>query len=327
MDYTYLVTGSDGHLGSWIVKKLIKQGKTVRGLRLPSSSNNTPIIEDVYYGDVRDIQSLNSFFNVEKAKVIHTAGIITVSNKMTKALYDVNVLGSLNILKLCKEKSFPLTYISSVHSFCETKGLVNEEGQIDSKKVVGPYAFTKATTTEFMKEERKTLPINIVYPTGILGPKDYGHNHLNAVIKERLYGKLHAYIKGGYDMVDVRDVASFVVKLATSSTTNEDFILSNSYILIKDFLEKVGSTINDKKHLFNIPTKIAQIVAPLSQIYYKILKKPALFSSYSIFTLINSPHFSHQKASAFFAYNPRPIENTIIDILKDFKKPKFKKTK
>lgn len=322
MDYTYLVTGSDGHLGSWVIKKLIKQGKTVRGLRLPTSKFTTPIIEEVYYGDVTDIESMRDFFNVEHAKVIHTAGIISVSKKMTKSLYNVNVQGSINVLKLCKEKNFPLTYISSVHSFCATKGSVNEDSLIDPKKVVGPYATTKAITTKIMMKERKNLPINIVFPTGILGPKDYGKNHLNSVIKDRISGKLFAYIAGGYDMVDVRDVASFVVKLATSPTVNENFILSNSFILVKDFLEKIGSVLKDKKHLIKIPTIVARIIAPLSEIYYKIIKRPALFSSYSIFTLNHSPKFSHNKATALFAYTPRTIEKTIKDIIIDIMKSK-----
>lgn len=319
MDYTYLVTGSDGHLGSWVVKELLKRGKKVRGLRLPSSTYKTPKIEEVYYGDVTKVETLNEFFDVEKAKVIHTAGIITLSSKMTKALYDVNVQGSINILNLCKKHDFPLTYVSSVHAFSDIKGKVDENSTIDPETVKGPYAKTKAITTLLMKEARKDLGINIVFPSGILGPDDYGKNHLNSVIKDRIDGKLYAYLNGGYNMVDVRDVASFIAELAISSIINEDYIISNDYITVKDFLEKVGSFIKNKKKLIKIPTLIAKIVAPLSEIYYKLLKKPALFCSYSIFTLINCPQFSHSKASTAITYIPRSIDETIRDIINGFK--------
>jgi dihydroflavonol-4-reductase len=324
MDYTYLVTGSDGHLGSWIVRKLIKKGKTVRGLRLPNSKLKTPIIENVFYGDVTKKESLKEFFNLEKAKVIHTAGIINVTNKMTKTLYDVNIQGSINVLELCKEHHFPLTYISSVHSFCARKGFVDEKSEINPQKVVGPYAFTKATTTLIMERERENIDINIVFPSGILGPKDYGHNHLNSVIEDRIDGKLYAYLEGGYDMVDVRDVATFVVKLATSKITNENFIISNNFITVKDFLDKVGNIIKDKKKLIKIPNNLAKILAPLSQIYYEIIKRPALFCSYSIFTLTNSPTFSHKKATISLNYNPRKIDKTLSDVIKGIKKKKDK---
>ncbi len=322
MDYTYLVTGSDGHLGSWIVKKLIKKGKTVRGLRLPNSTLKTPIIENVFYGDVTNKESLYDFFNLENAKVIHTAGLINVSTKMTKTLYNVNVQGSINILELCKEHHFPLTYISSVHSFSARKGFVDEYSEINPQKVVGPYAFTKATTTLIMEKERENLNINIVFPSGILGPKDYGHNHLNSVIEDRIDGKLYAYLEGGYDMVDVRDVADFVAKLATSKITNENFIISNKFISVKDFLDKIGNIIKDKKHLVKIPNNLAKILAPLSEAYYKIIKRPTLFCSYSIFTLTNSPIFSHEKATISLNYNPRKIDKTVSDIVKGLKKNK-----
>ncbi|MCY1151950.1 MAG: NAD-dependent epimerase/dehydratase family protein [Sphaerochaetaceae bacterium] len=325
MDYTYLVTGSDGHLGSWIVRKLIKKGKTVRGLRLPNSTLKTPIIENVFYGDITNKESLKDFFNLEKAKVIHTAGIINVTNKMTKKLYDVNVEGSINILELCKEHHFPLTYISSVHSFCARKGFVDEKSEINPQKVIGPYAITKATTTLIMEKERENIDINIVFPSGILGPKDYGHNHLNSVIEDRVNGKLYAYLEGGYDMVDVRDVASFVVKLATSKITNENYIITNKFISVKEFLDKIGYMIKDNKHLVKIPYNLAKILAPLSEAYYKIIKRPALFCSYSIFTLTHSPMFSHEKATFSLKYYPRKIDKTISDVIKDLKKPKLNK--
>lgn len=320
MEETYLVTGSDGHLGSWIVKQLIKKGKIVRGLRLSSSSYKTPKIEEVYYGDVTDIDSMKSFFDVKKAKVIHTAGIINVTTKMTKALYDVNVQGSVNVLNLCKKHNFPLTYISSVHAFINNKDIIDENSDIDPNKVIGPYAITKAMTTKIMMKERENLNINIIFPSGILGPEDFGNNHLNSVIKDRMNGKLFAYTDGGYDMVDVRDVSSFISSLVTSKIENENFILSNTFISVKTFLEKIGDIIKDNKKLIKIPKNIANLLAPLSEIYYKILKKPALFCSYSIYTLNNCPHFSHDKATTSFNYNPRSIYDTLVDTIEEYKR-------
>lgn len=317
MDYTYLVTGADGHLGSWIVKALLKKGLEVRGLRFNNSIFKTPIIEKVFYGDVTKKESLNQFFDVKNGKVIHTAGIIDVGSKMNKRLYDVNVNGSKNIIDLCKIHQFPLTYVSSVHSFVETDTIITEDSLIDPNKVLGPYAKTKAITTLLMQEARKNIPVNIVFPSGILGPNDYGNNHLNSVIKDRVSGKLFSYIDGGYDMVDVRDVSNFICNLSTSSINNQNFILSNSYIFVKDYLEKIGNFIKDNKKLIKIPTNIAKLLAPLSELYYKIRKKPALFSSYSIYTLSHRQLFSHKKASQTLGYRPRLIDQTIYDTLKE----------
>ncbi len=322
MEYTYLVTGADGHLGSWIVRKLKQKGKSVRGLRLKNSSLKTPIIEDLYYGDVLDINSLKPFFNVEKAKVIHTAAIVSVSKKKKNLLNDVNLIGTKNILHLCKEHSFSLTYISSVHAFVDKDKIINESSLINPNLVIGEYAKSKAEMSLYLQNERKNLPINIIYPSGILGPKDYGNNPLNTVIKDYLDNKLFCYIKGGYDMVDVRDVAKFIVKLNIEDIKNENFIISNTYVKIEDFFKIISKNYNNKKLPIRLPTSIVKILAPISEIYYNIQKKPALISSYSLYTLLNSPYFSHSKASETLGYNPRNIEKTIIKIINNYKNKK-----
>lgn len=51
----------------------------------------------------------------------------------------------------------------------------------------------------------------IIHPSGIIGPNDFGNSHLTQLIKEVANGKLFACVKGGYDFVDVRDVADGVI--------------------------------------------------------------------------------------------------------------------
>ena len=45
----------------------------------------------------------------------------------------------------------------------------------------------------------------MVHPSGILGPYDDAGNHLVQVLRDYLRGKLPACVRGGYDLVDVRD--------------------------------------------------------------------------------------------------------------------------
>ena len=319
MDYTYLVTGADGHLGSWIIRKLVKQGKTVRGLRLPNSNLKTPILEEVYYGDITKPETLNDFFNTERAKVIHTAAIVSVSKNTNKKINEVNVNGTLNILKFCKEKNFPLTYISSVHAFIDKEKMINEKSIINPNFVVGGYAKSKAKITQILEEERKNIPINIIFPSGILGPKDFGNNPLNTVIKDFVNKKLFCYISGGYDMVDVRDVASFIVKLNLRNIYNENYIISNKYVTIRDFINLITSNFKTRIKPFKLPNTLAYILAPMSELYYKIQKKPALFSTYSLYTLGHSPIFSHEKATKTLNYKPRTLEITIKDVINEIK--------
>ena len=102
----YLITGAAGHLGSTLIRLLRRQGAQIRGLLLPNEE--PPVAQGVGYvrGDVRDVGSLRPLFaglSGQDIYLIHTAGIIDISDTVSPLLYDVNVNGTKNILALCRE--------------------------------------------------------------------------------------------------------------------------------------------------------------------------------------------------------------------------------
>ena len=118
----YLVTGAMGYLGNTIISKLAAQGKLIRGLALPNDntiSYTQPNVE-IVHGDVRDKDSLTSFFSHNpdtELIVIHTAAIVSISSKVDKKVVDVNVNGTKNIVELClRHKVKKLVHTSSVHA-------------------------------------------------------------------------------------------------------------------------------------------------------------------------------------------------------------------
>ena len=55
-------------------------------------------------------------------------------------------------------------------------------------------------------------------PTGILGPYDKKGNYVVQFIYDYMKGSLPAGVKGGYDFVDVRDVAEGCLAAAEQGT-------------------------------------------------------------------------------------------------------------
>ena len=131
MKKIYIVTGANGHLGSTIMRFLKRRGEEARGLILPSESGEDSSKIHYIKGDVRDRDSLEPLFAGIKNReivVIHTAGIIDISEKVSERMYDVNVNGTKNIIELCKEFFVKrLVYVSSVHAIPEKKSRVLEE--------------------------------------------------------------------------------------------------------------------------------------------------------------------------------------------------------
>ncbi|MFR7473634.1 MAG: NAD-dependent epimerase/dehydratase family protein [Christensenellales bacterium] len=87
-----------------------------------------------------------------------------------------------------------------------------------------------------MDSVKQGLDAVIVHPSGILGPFDYGHGHLTQMVENYLNGHLKACVRGGYDFVDVRDVADGIIAAAEKGKKGACYILSNHYMPVEDVI-------------------------------------------------------------------------------------------
>lgn len=150
-----LITGHTGFKGSWMCKMLINAGAKVTGyaLEAPTAPSLFEMCElnkqmNSVIGDIRDIEHLQQVFEeVQPEIVIHMAAqpIVRDSYKNPVYTYDVNVMGTVNILE-CVRKS------SSVKSFVNVttdKVYLNKEwswGYRENEELNGydPYSNSKS---------------------------------------------------------------------------------------------------------------------------------------------------------------------------------------
>ena len=315
-----LVTGAKGHLGAAIVGLLAARGETVRGLALPGDTG--PEVPGVQYvtGDVREPDSLRPLFAAgpdTALDVIHAAGIVDVSGRACAAMEAVNVAGTRNLLALCREYGVRrLVYISSVHAIPEgTRGTVlREAARFSPAWVTGGYAKTKAAATQLVLDAAAAgLDAVVVHPSGILGPgDDSGGNHLVQMVRDYLAGRLPACVAGGYDFVDVRDVAQGCLLALEKGRSGECYILSGRFCSVKNVLELVRGETKGKR-LAVLPMWLARAAAPFFQAAAKRRRRRPLYTAYSLYTLRSNGLFSHEKATAELGYQPRPLAETVRD--------------
>lgn len=319
MKKIFVVTGANGHLGNTILRQLAGQDLILRGLILPCEEP-AGLPEVTYYrGDVCDPDSLRPLFEHEDGDelyVLHTAGRIDISEDVSPEVYSVNVTGTKNILALCREYSVKrLVYVSSVHAIPEKDPafVLSEVDHFSPETVVGGYAKTKAEATQAVLDEAKAgLDAVVVQPSGILGPFDRSGNHLVQMVNDYIHGKLPACVKGGYDFVDVRDVASGCIKAARQGRSGECYILSNRHYEIRDILRMVRKVHGGRK-IPVLPMWMARMAAPVLQWQAKCRKKRPLYTRYSLHTLCTNDRFSHDKATSELGYRPRELFQTIRD--------------
>ena len=154
----------------------------------------------------------------------------------------------------------------------------------------------------------------VVHPSGILGPYDRSGNHLVQMVAEYLHGTLPACVKGGYDFVDVRDVAEGCLLAAEKGRKGECYILSDRYCEIREVLEIAGA-VSGKKKLPVLPLWMAKMAAPFIQLHARRKKRRPLYTAYSLHVLGTGERFSHKKATEELGYHPRDLKVTIRDMV------------
>jgi dihydroflavonol-4-reductase len=128
-----------------------------------------------------------------------------------------------------------------------------------------------------------------------------------------LSGKLPFAVKGGYDFVDVRDVAAGVAACAEYGLSGQGYILSGQYALIRDILEAAKSTLSMKRTVSFLPICLAGLAAPICETRSLRKHLPLYFTPYAIDVLRSNSRFSREKAEAVLRYAPRPVKSSIRD--------------
>ena len=122
--------------------------------------------------------------------------------------------------------------------------------------------------------------------------------------------------------MDVRDVADGIINACEYGKPGQCYILSNRYVKVTELVNLICDALNHKKIRTLIPMWIAKFTAPLSEIYYKILKQPPLYTKYSLYTLTSNANFSNEKAKKELNFKNRDMKDTIYDTVKWLKEQK-----
>lgn len=324
MKKIYLVTGAAGHLGNNIIRLLVSRNEQIRALVLPQETNLSMIDPSVqiYRGDICDKESMVPFFSHQPDEllyVFHCAGIVTIASHYDQKVWDINVTGTQNIIEMCRQYQVEkLIYVSSVHALPELPDhqVITEVTSFDPQRVKGLYAQTKAAASQLVMEAANNgLNASLIHPSGIVGPNDYGHGHITQLIVNYARNKMPVGTSGGYDFVDVRDVAAGALACCDKGQSGQGYLLTNHYCSVADLFKNLYEITHLKNVTTMLPKWVAQVGAPFCQLYYKLASQTPLFTSYSIYTLNSNSNFSHEKANRELGYTTRNFKETLKDTL------------
>lgn len=317
---TAIITGICGHLGNYLAKELLDCGFEVRGLvmRGEDSSHLDSAIRLVV-GDVRDKESMRGLFEGLEGQApvfVHAAAIISIRRSRRRELLSVNVGGTENVVELCREHGVSrLIYISSVDGvYCKGRGCTVEDVEgFYPEKLTTPYAVSKAAAANVVMNSG--LEHTIILPSGIIGPGDYRKGLMSTVFSCYLSQKLRIGLRGGFDFIDVRDVAKAVARAAVIPEPSELYIVSNRYVEIPEMLNTLLRIAGKRRLAFSIGMGLAGLLAPLFGVFFRMMGEKNLLTRESVRLLGKRIRFSSALARSELGLAPRPLEETLSDTI------------
>lgn len=320
----YLVTGAAGFVGRAVIEQLVADGQKVRALVMKNDPLAQYLPKEVRQmtGDLVTGEGLDAFFDLpggEEATVIHTAGIISIAWKKLPEVEQVNVGGTRRIIEGCLKHACRLIHVASVHAIREKpRGQTMAEPEdFQPDCMVGGYAKTKTEAALLVQDAalRHGLRAAIVLPSGILGPGDYAGNNVSTMMRDVLRNRMPIGILGGYDFVDVRDVADGILRLCSRPELNGCFNLTGHYVTIRQYFGAIYQAAGSGVHraCFYAPAWAARLALPFYMLADRISKRTPVFTRYSLYTLTTNASFSFEKARRLLGYSPRPFEETVRD--------------
>ncbi|MBN1485985.1 MAG: NAD-dependent epimerase/dehydratase family protein, partial [Chloroflexia bacterium] len=205
-----VVTGATGHVGNNLVRALLERKERVRALVYPG--DRTRSIEGLSLeripGDVCDPDSLRAAF-AGADTVYHVAGIVSIIPGREDLLERVNVGGTRNVVQACLHCGVRrLVYVASIHALVEPPHgtVIDERMPFDPRRIATEYGRSKARASlEVLRGVEQGLDAVIACPSGIVGPHDFMPSVVGKLLIDAAQRRLPAYVRGGYDFVDVRD--------------------------------------------------------------------------------------------------------------------------
>jgi len=302
---------SGGEAVRTLVRSKEKAGIALKGLNV-----------ELFFGDVRSMDDITKLFNgLENREIvfIHTASVVLIGgdSKQYKMMDDVNYNGVKNVVEACLARKVRLVYVSSVHAVTEPpkRGLITETERFDPRSVVGGYAKSKARASALVMDAIKNQGLDavIVHPSGITGPNDYSDSHLTQMVIDYMEKRIPAAVNGGYDFVDVRDVASGILRAAEKGKKGDCFLLTNKYYSVMEMLTMLHEITGVKKIKTKFPMWLAYFSLPFLSAYFTMCGKRPLYTAYSLYTLKSNSNFSHEKASRELGFSPRGLRESLVD--------------
>ena len=275
-----LVTGSSGFIGSHLVEVLVKRGHEVRALIRSSSS--TRWLRDLKisfaYGDTRDKDALRAAVR-DMDYIFHLGGVISAPDRR---IYDeVNAQGTRNLVEACLDENPGLrkfVFVSSISaagpSPCDAA-----LGEDAESRPISDYGRSKLAAEEVVLSSAARLPVTIVRPPNVLGPRQRELAESIKLLRMRIK-PLIGRKSSRTSIAAVGDIVRALVLAAEDprSAGRIYYVTDGCAYSWREITDAVAGALGTGRFYLPIPFPVQYLIAALAETVARIGRKPPLVS-------------------------------------------------
>jgi len=310
-----LVTGGTGFVGSNIALRLVERHWDVTIMERPGASRE--LLEGGPFkfvsGDVLETENLPPAMQGIDV-VFHAAGVVDYWNQGVERMYEVNVDGTRNVMEAALKSGIErVVHVSSTAAMgIHPDELVDETYRFNVKEEQFTYGHSKHQAEEIVFEYvKKGLPIVIVNPTTVIGPRDIRKVSSGMVVEIVKHCAPPLIPPGGINIVPICDAAQGTIEAALKGRVGERYILGGENMSHRQIYQTIANVVGCGMKLKVMPRWQVALVAGITDMLQPQTSGPVPLTGTRL--RLESQHFYYEttKARSTFNMPQTPLRITI----------------
>jgi dihydroflavonol-4-reductase len=310
-----LVTGANGFLGSWLIKKLKDDGQEVSVL-LRNQEEFSHFLKQgyrVFRGDVTNPDSLVEAMRGQQ-QAYHLAGLVAYNKSQRASMFRVNVEGTENVFQVASQHQVEkVLLVSSVVAVGATlkAEILNENSPYELAHLNLGYHESKREAEKIVRRYVQEKKINgvIVNPSTVYGAGDAAKDTRSTQLKVAR-GDMLFYPPGGVSVVAVEDVIDGMLRAMQFGRSGERYILAGENLTLKAVFDSISEFAGAKEVAIPLPGWSLDILAGIDRSLAKIGLKGPLPSERAMVARMFH-WYDSSKARQELGFSTRPAKQAI----------------
>ena len=321
---TTLVTGATGFIGSAVVRRLLGRGRAVRCYVEPGASrqNLAGLDVEIIEADINDRQAIGRALEGAEA-LYHLAAIYKLWLPDNALMYEVNVEGTKTVLFAALRAGVgKVVYTSSIAAVGrpEQGELADETTPFNLWDESNHYVRSKwLSERDALRFAREGLPLVVVNPAFPFGARDIAPTPTGRFVVDALAGRVPGYTDGGFNAVNVEDVAEAHILAEERGRVGERYILGDHNVSYKQFFDAVAEVAGLKPITRRLPTSVFLGVAWMMEKAAEVRGKAPMLTYKSARYASRNLWFDTRKAHEELGMPTTPLAESIEQSVRWFR--------